>query len=197
MIILRDKLFSETRKDEISKIIEPCHTYIKEIIKSLELYWKDPDDVNHWIDKAGGFIYNDTYNKQFIKPHYCFIYCFNDNDIINLIGRDSLYRIRSTFSTSERFIESVKKEILTEKGGKYKIWLKTFNDFDISNKEYIKIFHFISLCMSGIILPSDWYSNHWNNLSIPKNSNIKLTSVDQLKELIHECLKSILGVGNY
>lgn len=151
MIILRDKLFSETRKDEISKIIEPCHTYIKEIIKSLELYWKDPDDVNHWIDKAGGFIYNDTYNKQFIKPHYCFIYCFNDNDIINLIGRDSLYRIRSTFSTSERFIESVKKEILTEKGGKYKIWLKTFNDFDISNKEYIKIFHFISLCMSNNI----------------------------------------------
>ena len=67
----------------------------------------------------------------------------------------------------------------------------------IANKEYIKIFHFISLCMSGIILPSDWYSNHWNNLSIPKNSNIKLTSVDQLKELIHECLKSILGVGNY
>lgn len=69
MIILRDKLFSETRKDEISKIIESCHTYIKEIIKSLELYWKDPDDVNHWIDKAGGFIYNDTYNKQFSLNH--------------------------------------------------------------------------------------------------------------------------------
>ena len=197
MIILRnnEKLFSD-RSTEIIQIIKSGHTYVKEIMKSIELYWDDPKDVSHWIDKAGGYIFNDTVNKTYVKLQYCFINSLSDKEIISLVGNDSLSKIRVIYKNPEEFIQAVKEEILTENGGKYKTWIKSYNDFKITNKEYINILKYISLCFSGYINPNEWYDNTWISLNIPKSSKINITNVNQLKDLIHLCVKNILGIGD-
>lgn len=198
MIILKnnEKLFSD-RSSEITQIIKSGHTYVKEIMKSIELYWDDPRDVSHWIDKAGGYIFNDTVNKTYVKLQYCFINSLSDNETVSLVGNDYLVKIRSMYINPENFIQEVKKEILTEDGGKYKTWIKSYSDFKVSNKEYVSILKYMSLCFSGLICPDEWYENKWKSLSIPKSSKINITNVNQLKDLIHSCIKYILGVGEY
>lgn len=198
MIILRrtiiDKLFSD-RSTEINQIIVAEHTYVKEIMKAIELYWDDPNDVSHWIDKAGGYIFKDTFNKSYINPHYCFLSCLEDSEIISLVGANSLSIIRSKYRTSEDFIESVKIEILTERGGKYRTWIKNISDFKFTNIDYVNIFKFISLCISGAIDPSMWFNiNSWENIKLTNKPYSKLTNVNQLKDLIHSCIENILGI---
>lgn len=198
MIILRriaiERLFSD-RATEVNQIIVAGHTYVKEIMKAIEMYWDDPDDVSHWIDKAGGYISNDTFNKSYVKPHYCFIDCLRDDEITSLVGINSLNLIRSKYKTSEDFVKSVKIEILTERSGKYKTWIKSISDFKYSDKEYVELFRFISLCISGEVNPDYWFNtNLWNRLKITNKSDLKIYSVNQLKDLIHSCIESILGI---
>ena len=192
MIILFQKDFAETRNDEIKKLISSCHTGTKELIKAIELYWYDQNDVDHWIEKATGSIMSVTNNKIYVCPKEYFICCFRDDEISKMIGSNFFNQLRKSFPSPESFIQSVKMEIITEKGGKYQ-WLKNLNDFSFSDMDYVNIFRYISLCISGDINPSDFKSNRdfmQIDINIPKIRRVDIDK-QKLKFLLRECVDFI------
>jgi hypothetical protein len=200
MIIFRQKDFglSDSRQDQLSYLIDGCHTIAMELIKAIDLYFQDNQDVSHWVDKPVGYILKLS-GRSAVELHYSLICSFPDSDIIKLIGVDGLTLIRNKYSTPEKFIEEVINEILTD--AKYKIWLKNRKFFQ-SAKDYIKYFKYITLCISGEILPEDWNDQgRWLGLSIPRNPKIRFNrssaSSRNLHQLITSCIEHILGINYF
>lgn len=196
MILFREKDFSSLsdRNGQIKYLVDGCHTIALELIKSIDLYWYSPENVNHWIDKSSGYLHK-MVGRDYIFPHFGLICSFSHKNISNLIGDDGLDEVTSKYRTPEEFILSVESELLQSR--KYYTWIKDPSFFR-SLKDYIKIFKYISLCLSGTITKEDWENQWmWIKEEIPLNSSISFSKSSmgnkQIWNILRECVNIING----
>lgn len=195
MIIFREKDFSNlsNRAGQLSYLIGSCHTISLELIKAIELYWDSPENVNHWIDKASGYLHRMT-GKEYIFPHFGLICSFKHKNISDLIGVDGLNEILKKYKSPEDFILNIENEILLS--NKYKTWIKDLSFFK-ETKDYLRIFKYISLCLSGTIVPEDWNNQWlWINKDIPFGGEILFNKFSNGQKEIWEILKSCIDTIN-
>lgn len=196
MIIFREKDFalSNSRQNQIRLLITGCHTIAMELIKAIDLYWQDTKDVPHWIDKVCGYMLR-LENRTSVKIHQSLICSFDDKTIIDQIGTDGLKMVRELYTSPENFIFAVESELL--KDAKYRTWITGY-DFFQPPKEYIKYFKYITLCLCGRILPSDWDSQWtWIRENIPSNTTIRFEKNNkELHVLLMSCIGHILGISD-
>ena len=212
MIIFRSKQIEfsdDSRKDEITYLINCCFTITREVIKAIEMYYLDYQDVNHWLDKATSYMLRFT-NKDYIDVYMSFICMLDINSIRNLVGIDGLEYLKQKYKLQGNnlnidFLENIKSSIRKdynkiEKENKVILFNSTNNNY------YINAFKFITLCFSGEVKPHDWKNtNSWIKKSIPNPSNINLVSKglnfeknkessDKIHSLLLSCIENILYV---
>lgn len=195
MIIFREKDFSNlnSRSGQLEYLVEGCHTIALELIKAIDFYWYSPENVNHWIDKTTGYLYK-MVGKEYIFPHFGLLCSFQHKNISNLIGLDGLSKVIEKYKSPEDFILSVENEILVSK--KYDTWIKDISFFR-QTKDYLKIFKYISLCLSGNINPNDWDTQwEWINKDIPFNGKILFPKSSIGQKEIWEIIKSCIDIIN-
>lgn len=141
---LEEKIFN--RRNDFDLLVRLSSSSCKEIIKCMEMYWVDPEDIPHWIEKVVRDIMMVVNPSSDIYPYHSFISVLDKDYIEKYIGSDIISRMK--VKDPELFIESIKKTIITEKGGKYPS-LRSMKDFQYSNKYYVNLFRLLSSVLSG------------------------------------------------
>ena len=195
------KLFVENvRSEEIKYLVRCSRTTTMEFLKAIEMYYLDSQDVDHWIDKAVGYILNMS-NKDNVSPYMSFV-CLLDNETIeNLIGSDGLKYMSEYYKANSQsdILNLIKKSVKFKYANIEKSANVTlFNDKD---DYYFKVIKFVTLCLCGLTKPENWdNTSSWINKKIPDlntynkiNKNKKFTS-QELHELLKDCVEYILYV---
>lgn len=207
MILLR-KLFAKSRGEQITKLIGQTETITMEVLKAISMYWiisdennKDKgENVDHWIDKAAGYINKDLIyglKDSFVYPHMAFIGIFDDNTVKNFIGDDGLQELREAYKSPQVFLNGIINAIKI----KYKPMLGQNPDsYFWKLSDYNQVFKYISLSIGGFISPDKWNEKGtWIKQSIPTVSKINYTrgqkASNDIKEIILTCIENIYGVG--
>lgn len=214
MIIFRAKEFSiRDRQEGIRRLSTYCDRVCIEIIKLIELYNNcNGNDIKHWMTEiTNTFIKNVLDSEKVIspswsKPQLSFIKAVeSESTISKVLGNDFLKYCDSGFGNI--YIEYLWKEILemSQRGErKYVDAIKYNGGFLISPEDYILLFKYISLCLSGqlnynnIDLWSDINSISRLNVNYNINTNYK---INDLRKIIANCIFQFKGnipdSGNY
>lgn len=207
MIILR-RLFSELtqklfadRKTEVEYLIRCSKTTTMEFLKAVEMYYYDYQDVDHWLDKATGYMLN-LANKNSVDVYMAFICLLSDDDIDTLVGQDGLAYVKDYYKANTRsdilnqIKSAVKKKYkkIEEDNKKDKVIL--FSDKD---QFYFDVIKYVTLCVCEEIKPKDWSNRQsWINLSIPDINNNKSSynkfDNAKLHDLLLDCVEYVLYV---
>ena len=197
-LINDDRLFTENRQDEIKYLIKCSKTTTMEFLKALEMYYYDYQDVDHWLDKAVGYMLNMS-NKESVKSYMSFICLLEEEDIENLVGQDGLDFVGSYYRADSR--SDILNQIKLSVKQKYsKIekdnQVKLFNEKD---SYYFDVIKYVTLCVCGEINPNYWKNkNSWINKTIPdiKAKKIAYSKTPQdttkLHNLLLDCIEHIL-----
>ena len=209
MIILRlneERLFAVSRSSQLNSLFDVMESTAMEVMKLVEFKKICGDDgmVDHWLNVASSNLANKV-DSTTIRFHMGFLGALNDEDIDSLIKNVDL--VRSKYKTPIDFVRAVKQRLRNEtKGGSYKYrdWLRendkiTHNDnkFLVSDEDYIDLFKFITLSLSGDIKPRDY--NYWDIFSneiqkMPISRKPKINLRDQMlgryiKDILKECIE--------
>jgi hypothetical protein len=141
---LEERIFN--RRNDFDLLVKLSSSSCKEIIKCMEMYWIDPEDIPHWIEKVVRDIMMVVNPSSDIYSYHSFISVLDKEYIEKYIGSDVISRMK--IKDPELFIDSVKRSIITEKGGKYPS-LKSMSNFQYSNEYYVKLFRLLSAVLSG------------------------------------------------
>ena len=170
MIEFRQKDFARiTKYSDILNDAELSYIVPTEFINAIEMYDLEGGKyVNHWIIEK---IVNNLFSigtKFGIYPQQFLAASFEDNlnSLEKVFGTNSVNKFRKRFQTPEIFIETIKRDILSSSKRsivepKYdKIFRNRNPKFIYTNEEYIKIFKFLALCLSGQVPEADW-DRYW------------------------------------
>lgn len=108
-LINDDRLFTENRQDEIKYLIKCSKTTTMEFLKALEMYYYDYQDVDHWLDKAVGYMLNMS-NKESVKPYMSFICLLEEEELENLLKEEGGEIISWELTLDKSDTDSYKKE---------------------------------------------------------------------------------------
>lgn len=210
MIILRlneeERLFAVSRSSQLNSLFDVMESTAMEVIKLVEFKKICGDDgmVDHWLNITSSNLANKV-DSTTIRFHMGFLGALNNEDIDSLIKNIDL--VRNKYKTPVDFIKAVKKRLRneTKKGDyKYRDWLKendkiTHNDnkFLVSNEDYVNLFKFITLSLSGDIEPSDYnywdiFSNEIQNMPISRKPKTNLRNQmlsKYIKDILKECIE--------
>lgn len=138
------------------------------IMKSIEMWSLLDEDgksyVTHWIGDMVNKELLNKFVKKGIPPQVMF--CFFEEEPIEIsdaLGKNNFdkYILKRDFGYGEEFQKRVKSRLLTEikrgedpsNGAKYETFFKN-NPITTTNKEYLIIFKYIALCLSGQLDPN-------------------------------------------
>ena len=194
MIIFRQKEFSFKTIDDVFRI--GSRRACLEIMKCIEMF--EVGALNHWIkDKIYGQSIKDATLFR-ISPAILLSPAIEDRDngqlgrLFNNINYYNLFK--EDFCSAEDYIEYIKVEVLTEtKNGEYK-YRKHFeiHGFKYTVEEYLDIYKYIALCLSGQLDPRvDEFDWSIEQKIRPMRVNYRLSSVLSPLDLISTCIYNI------
>ncbi len=176
---------------------QPCLN----IMKLIEMYYMHLetkiDDRDHWLQMSIKNIIN-AY-KVNINPLIFFVWVENDSKVLNKVYGTLIYNeFVERFKNSQGFINNLREHVLyDERTGikKYKWWFDKYG-FIFTDKDYLSIYKYIALCISGQLNPNiDTFNDSVsliNKTKINYSKNI-ITNESLLSDIIIKCIKSILG----
>ena len=155
------------------------------------------DDRDHWLQMSIKNIIN-AY-KVNINPLIFFVWVENDSKVLNKVYGTLIYNeFVERFKNSQGFINNLREHVLyDERTGikKYKWWFDKYG-FIFTDKDYLSIYKYIALCISGQLNPDiDTFNDSVsliNKTKINYSKNI-ITNESLLSDIIIKCIKSILG----
>ena len=210
MIILRlkeeERLFAVSRSSQLNSLFDVMESTAMKVIKLVEFKKICGDDgmVDHWLNVASSNLANKV-DSTIIRFHMGLLGALNDEDIDSLIKNIDL--VRSKYKTPTDFIKAVKKRLRNEtKEGdyKYRDWLRendkithSDNKFLVSDEDYVNLFKFITLSLSGDIEPSDYnywdiFSNEIQNMPVSRKPKTNLRNQmlgRYIKNILKECIE--------
>lgn len=202
--IINEKLFS--RQDGLRYLSTFCDKVCIGVIKLVELYELDRgNNIKHWmnsiVSSAMISVINsgkEISNVYISSPQFSFIKAIESSFTISrVLGNDFLEYCNS--GIGKIYIKNLCKEILemTQRNEKkYVDAIKQNGGFLVSPKDYILLFKYIALCLSGQID----YKNFdlWSDINFIVRMNVNYSinrnySINELKRIIANCIFQFKG----
>lgn len=211
-----ETLFSEnTRADAVREIYggknPQSRRAMLEIMKIIEMYSHPVlyENTTHWIDKIVEAM-SKLISRGVFTPQSVFsVIDWEGGE--SVVGINSMTKIKSGYSSPESFIEDyVVKQLLTESRGgvvKYSSAISSRADISWDMKDYITIYRYIALCITGQVNP-DVVDNIYTKQNREKIMKTEIDyekslftsasnyEINKLKKLIAKCIVNIVGYPN-